>query len=190
MKSHKESEVSLRELEYADTHRIRQWKDNASVLLSGYNYGRMGQAESRLWLRRCQGFRRQYYAVDLPQHPLIGFIGSKERDIFRGRAKLGIVFDPAYQSQGYGKQALLRFLELYFSDMRMKRIDLEVNQFNDRAIRLYESVGFRVIQEKTEMFEVQDLDFSAPELAQYREAFRREKGVWVARLWRMRKERT
>jgi RimJ/RimL family protein N-acetyltransferase len=48
-----------------------------------------------------------------------------------------------YRGLGYGKQIVDSLLSVGFVDRQLHRISLHVFEFNKRAIRCYESVGFR-----------------------------------------------
>ncbi|MDY3052840.1 MAG: GNAT family N-acetyltransferase [Ndongobacter sp.] len=181
-------DVRLRPLSERDELFIQHWTENASPLLSGYNYGNMTLAERRAWLKSKQRMHRRYFAVDIPERPLIGYIGAKDINPLSRTAMLGIVFDPAFQSQGYGTQALDLFLSYYFDEWGMSALELDVNQFNDRALALYRRAGFEFVRELTERFENQDIDFDDPKLRPFRSCFVQHGGVLYAKIWRMRKE--
>ncbi|KFM99111.1 N-acetyltransferase [Bacillus clarus] len=48
-----------------------------------------------------------------------------------------------YWGQGYGKEALTLLLNYAFLELNLHRISLRVFSFNDRAIKLYKSLGFQ-----------------------------------------------
>ncbi len=52
--------------------------------------------------------------------------------------------DYNYQGKGLGRQALLMLLRNGFKDLNLHRIYLRVFENNERAIRLYKSIGFKV----------------------------------------------
>lgn len=183
-----EYDVRLRPLSERDEQFIQHWTENSSPLLSGYNYGNMTFAERKVWLRSKQKMRKRYFAVDIPGRPLIGYIGAKDINTLSKTAMLGVVFDPAFQSQGYGTQALDLFLSYYFDEWKMSVLELDVNQFNDRALALYRRAGFQFVREMMERFENQDIDFDDPQLRPFRSCFVWRGGVWYAKIWRMRKE--
>ena len=57
-------------------------------------------------------------------------------------ATLGITIAPGHQNRGYGREALLIALRLAFEEYNAHKVELEVYDYNQRAIGLYESVGF------------------------------------------------
>ncbi|MBW5469194.1 GNAT family N-acetyltransferase [Brevibacillus formosus] len=69
----------------------------------------------------------------------IGDIDSKNRSAF-----IRISIDQnAYQSKGYGSEALLLMLDYGFGILNLHRIELNVFAFNERAIHTYEKLGFQ-----------------------------------------------
>lgn len=53
----------------------------------------------------------------------------------------GFVIDPAWQSRGFGREAL-RQMCVRLREAGAKRIDLEVEVENERALSLYTAIGF------------------------------------------------
>lgn len=53
-----------------------------------------------------------------------------------------LAVDPDYRSKGIGRK-LLNFLIRRFELLRYSRIYLEVDEFNDKAIQIYHSIGFK-----------------------------------------------
>lgn len=74
---------------------------------------------------------------------LVGMVGlhlssGKKRHV----GSVGISVDTALQGQGVGRQLLTTVLDLADNVLGLVRVELEVIHDNDRAIRLYESLGF------------------------------------------------
>lgn len=51
--------------------------------------------------------------------------------------------DPRHFGKGYGSEAARMMLSYGFRELRLHRIELEVFEFNPRAIHVYEKLGFR-----------------------------------------------
>ncbi|MEW8977876.1 MAG: GNAT family protein [Symbiobacterium sp.] len=62
----------------------------------------------------------------------------------RNRSAMLTIFigEPAYWGRGYGSDALRLVLREAFGPMDLHRVELHVFEFNQRAIRSYEKVGF------------------------------------------------
>lgn len=128
--------------------------------LAGYNYGNLSDFEINFWYNSVTTPRKRYFAVKKTNDDrFIGFMGLKNYNPLTRKAKLGIVFDPNFVSAGYGYEAMGQFLNFYFNELKFREMILEVNLFNERAIRLYKKLGFKECGQTTEIFENQNIDF-------------------------------
>lgn len=60
------------------------------------------------------------------------------------RGNLTIVLgEKEFWGQGYGAEAIVLFLNYCFRILNLRRISLEVHEYNERAIKCYEKVGFQ-----------------------------------------------
>ena len=104
-----------------------------------------------LFERTASPFKK-YYAVCLHDGKMIGFIGVRNINYIKKTSLLGIVFDPNHLNKGYGTEGLQLFLRMYFNEMKMKIMYLEVARFNKRAIRAYEKIGFKYMAEYLDLY--------------------------------------
>jgi RimJ/RimL family protein N-acetyltransferase len=107
----------------------------------------MGEAMEERWFERmvdAHGTDRFFFVVcrredDRP----VGSIDLHDVDLRNGNANLGIAIgDPDDTGHGYGTDALTALVAFGFDQLRLERISLEVYDFNERARRVYERVGF------------------------------------------------
>ena len=71
------------------------------------------------------------------------FIGNIDFDnITLSDAKIGIIINEEFQNRHYGLEALNRFIDYGFNDLKLEEIYLGVYSNNYRAIHLYEKLGF------------------------------------------------
>jgi RimJ/RimL family protein N-acetyltransferase len=74
---------------------------------------------------------------------LIGDIGLEEFHWMHGDAYVGIgLGDRDYWGKGYGTDAMKVILRYAFNELNLHRVSLSVFEYNPRAIRSYEKVGF------------------------------------------------
>lgn len=177
--------LRLRPLEQEDCDRMRLWKENVSPLLLGYNYGTLTQKEREFWYRSKREAGSRYLAMDIEDHPFIGFLGIKHLQLLRRRAEFGIVLDPAFQSRGYGREGMELFLDHCFRVWELREIYLRCNRFNHQAQALYQKLGFQRQGEGEEPFENQDLAKDPALYAGEEDAFFLHHGIVYAKLWKM-----
>jgi RimJ/RimL family protein N-acetyltransferase len=73
----------------------------------------------------------------------VGAIDLHDVDHVNGSAGLGIVIgDPADTNHGYGSDALRALVAFALGELRLERVWLDVYDYNERARRVYERVGF------------------------------------------------
>lgn len=153
-----------------------KWDNHDNELFIDYNFNGNNKSYLTLWYRSKRiGFQNKYYGVNL-NGELIGYIAIKEIKFFKKTAILGIVFNPKYSSMGLGYRAMRLFLDYYFYELNMKELTLDVNQFNYRAINLYKKLGFVYKYEYLGLFENQNIDFTNPFYAQFKDDFVIDKG--------------
>lgn len=119
------------------------WSTHQNPLLQDYNYSDLTEVQRTIWaMEKIKNLRKKYFAILNHEERMVAFVGFKELNPFHKSALLGIVLDPAYTSKGYGTEILSGMLDYFFNTMKMKTMNLEVNLFNQRAVALYERMGF------------------------------------------------
>ncbi|MGM0396401.1 MAG: GNAT family N-acetyltransferase [Bacillota bacterium] len=157
--------VTISPLKLEDARDMRNWETHDTVLLRDYNFPYEGDLEIRKWFTyKTFAIRNKYFGVHNEEGRLVGYLGIKNRRFLRRSAFLGIVFDPAYLDRGYGTESLEAFLPVYFKDMGMKTLYLEVAEFNKRALHIYEKFGFVPVEYYTDLFPVEGIDKDNPEI--------------------------
>ena len=156
----KNSRIYLKRMEYKDALELKNWTDFENELFYGYNYGDFNNDDVRYWYSKINLPRKKYFAVrKIDNDKMIGFLGLKKYNPFLKTAQLGIVFDSAFVSKGYGFEAMNFLLDYYFIDLGFKTLYLDVNKFNTRARNLYSKLGFKEIGETEKVFENQIIHF-------------------------------
>ena len=75
---------------------------------------------------------------------LIGNCGIMHVDAIDGKATLGIfIGEEEYRGKGLGAEIIDLLLDFGFNQLRLHNINLEVFDFNERAIACYKKVGFK-----------------------------------------------
>jgi RimJ/RimL family protein N-acetyltransferase len=82
--------------------------------------------------------------LTLAEHKLIGNCGLHQVDWKNRTGVFGIVIgDKDYWSRGYGTDAVRTLLRFAFEQLGLNRVELEVYDYNPRAVHAYEKAGFR-----------------------------------------------
>jgi RimJ/RimL family protein N-acetyltransferase len=92
----------------------------------------------------AQGKDRWFFVICLLEDDRpVGTVSLEGVDLVNGSAGLGILIgDPADTGHGYGSDAIAALLDFGFGSLRLERIWLDVFEFNPRARRVYERLGF------------------------------------------------
>ena len=137
--------VTLRALTEADVPRLTEFTNDVEFELLG------GGDPPR---PRPQDLVREFFAErakdkDNPNFAIeadglfIGKCGLFHFDLRSGTAEVGIgIGDRDYWGRGYGREALTLLVDYGFRMHNFRKLWLEVNGSNERAIRCYRSVGF------------------------------------------------
>ena len=78
--------------------------------------------------------------IDKETNELIGNAGYHE--IVNGIGELGIWIAIPHQNNHYGREILRRLIEYGYQELHLKQIKLRVHENNERAMHLYEKIGF------------------------------------------------
>lgn len=175
------SNYYIRPLRYEDGLLLKKWEKFTSPLLEGYNFNNMdGKTLRRWYITKQRFYRSSYFSILSNEDELIGYIGIKEINRFLKRAKLGIVLNAKMVSKGIGTSALSDFLEYYFNEINMQKLTLEVNDWNHRAKRLYEKLGFKYENTRYEYCKNQSININRKEYEDVRDSFeKRPNGLYT-----------
>ena len=87
-----------------------------------------------------------YSIIENETNELIGSCGFMELDHLNQTAEAGIfIGNKKYWNKGFGTEAFQLLLDYGFKALNLNNIILRVYSFNERAIKSYEKIGFKVI---------------------------------------------
>lgn len=150
-------ELKIRKFIDDDLKGFKKFTPYDDILLTDYNLSFLTERELKNWKKKINSPSNSYYAV-IREDELIGYIGISKISFLNSNFELSISFDSKYISKGYGFMALKSFLNYFFKNFKKNSIWLNVNSFNERAIKLYEKIGFKRTTEFLGDFEVQDIE--------------------------------
>lgn len=165
--------LTISSIKLEDVYYMANWGQHDNPLLFDYNFPSLSDSEIKQWYcLKTIGIRKKYYGILNENNILIGYMGIKNIRRFKREATLGIVFDPNYVNQGYGTESINLYLNYYFNKMKMRRMYLDVAQFNKRAIQCYEKNGFKKFDVYLEEFFNQNLDLNSPYFLEEKSSFK------------------
>ncbi len=139
--------VNLRAPEMTDLDRNATWVNDREVTrFLAFRY-QMSLAAEEAWLRELASkptsYERVFFAIETKDGVHIGNTNLFEVKPEDRKAKLGIMIgDTSYWSKGYGSDALMTLLRFAFEEMNLNRVELDVFDFNERALASYRKCGF------------------------------------------------
>lgn len=99
------------------------------------------------WLEKRGDIKPERYPFSirtLAEDRLIGFIGLWV-DLVHGEGWVGIAIgEREFWGRGYGTEAMRLLLRYAFTELNLPRVSLGVHEYNPRARRSYEKIGFRL----------------------------------------------
>ncbi|WP_242837257.1 GNAT family N-acetyltransferase [Alkaliphilus transvaalensis] len=163
------------------------WGAHEDPLFYSYTFPKMNKKEKDYWYAiKRHSLKRKSFAIYNESNILVGYISLRNIKWFRKISELGIVFDPNHINKGYGTDSLKSFIRYYFEEMKMKRLDLKVAEFNTRAYRCYIKCGFFDNGIELDEFEDQGLAIYEDEkLKEYQTYFKKVGDILKCRFIKM-----
>ncbi len=150
----KGKKVNLRTVRLSDAENFVKWFNDPEV--NKFVFVRqMNLKEEKKFIReRLKGKTKQnqvFFCIDTKDGV---HIGSTSLEIKSQRLKVAgfgiIVGDKNYWNQGYGTEAARLILDYGFTNLKLHRVDLDVYDYNKRALKVYKKLGFKVEGRKRE----------------------------------------
>jgi diamine N-acetyltransferase len=136
--------VVLRAIERSDLPRYVQWFNDPAVLEYFGQIVPLSLPEEEAWYENMLQDRSvRNFAVEF-EGKHVGGAGFLHIDPRNACAEVGLVIGlPELWDQGLGTDVLRTLLRFGFEEMNLNRISLRVFAGNERAVHLYEKVGFQ-----------------------------------------------
>lgn len=140
--------VRLRGIEREDLPTFVRWFNDPEVRQYLIMYEPMSMAKEERWFEEMLERKNDFvFAIEAQigeRWVLIGNVGLHRIDWKNRTAIFGIALgEKAYWGQGFGTDATRTMLRFAFEELNLHRVELEVFDFNPRAMRSYEKAGFR-----------------------------------------------
>jgi RimJ/RimL family protein N-acetyltransferase len=140
--------IYLRPLDaMSDAVSFTEWFNDPEVTRNLRRYRPITANEQVEFLRASEGKDSQVVLaiVRRKDDRLIGATGLHDIDARNRNCWFGIcIGDKSAWGQGHGTEATRMMLKIAFDTLNLERVELQVYEFNARAIHVYEKLGFRV----------------------------------------------
>jgi RimJ/RimL family protein N-acetyltransferase len=134
--------ITIRVFNLADEARRQAWAKFDEPYFSRYNFtSRRPKANLILFERLRDRIR---LALDDADQELIGYAALKPAGGAGHSMELSLCFGADRVGQGWGREALELLLPWAIESLNLRRIILDVDVINQRALRLYRGLGFTV----------------------------------------------
>lgn len=144
-----EEDIRLRAVEREDIPTFVRWFNDPEVRRYLLMFEPMSKAKEERWFEARLDRTDDYlFGIEVPagdgwRH--IGNVGLHRVDWISSHCNFGIVIgERDYWGKGYGSKATRAALRFAFHTLNLHRVELEVFDFNRRAMRAYEKAGFRL----------------------------------------------
>jgi len=141
--------VMLREYRRDDLPWIRQWVNDPTIvghLSDIFLYPHALESTEAFLESMLEGHpdSRGFVIADPATEAYIGQVNLDSIDWKNRVGRIGIVIGSTeHMGRGYGTEAMKLLVDFAFREMNLNRLELEVYDFNERAIRSYLKCGFK-----------------------------------------------
>lgn len=118
----------------------------------GTTFYQNNEVSEREWIeKQLKEQTHQYAIVRKADDEPVGIIGIEEISQIMQTAEIGLfIGDEANRGKGIGSEAIRLLLRYSFNALNLNNIMLCVYPFNERAMKTYEKIGFKVIGRRRE----------------------------------------
>lgn len=140
--------ITIRPLRIEDAYKSVKWRNDSEVFkYTGNTYDHIISIDSELaWIQKVINNSDEYRCAILADEVYVGNVyltgitdEKADYHIFIGEKN--------YWGKGVAREASKQILEYAFSELRLKRVELRVRTENCRAVSLYTSLGFKIIND-------------------------------------------
>ncbi len=136
--------VELRVLEKDDLEFIYQLNNNPEIMLFWFEepYKSMTYLE-KMYEKSIENKDVRQFIIKKGDEK-IGYVGIYSIDPIHRKAEFGIMIDPKHQGYGYASTATRLAIDYAFATLNLHKLYLIVDCINEKAIHVYEKMGFKV----------------------------------------------
>ena len=141
----------LSPMDVNDTEKYTEWLNDLELTSNLTLYNSAINTETEKDFLEKLSKDHNYSIIDNETNELIGSCGFVEVDHLNQISETGIfIGNKNYWNKGYGTEAMVLLLDYGFKALNLHNVMLKVYSFNERAIKSYEKVGFKIIGKRRE----------------------------------------
>lgn len=136
------NELKIRALEKEDIDFIHQMVNNPDIMSFWFEeaYKPKSQLEEEYMKHKDTSFARQFILEKNGER--LGLVALYEINYVHRKAEFAIMIDPAFQGHGYATIATKLATDYAFNTLNLNKLFLIADAINEKAIHIYEKVGF------------------------------------------------
>ncbi|HEV2973182.1 MAG TPA: GNAT family protein [Pirellulales bacterium] len=145
-------EIWIKPAELADVSQIVALRNDPSTLLHLHDANQYNAAQTEMWLRGLPATSKRYSVFEWLNSPsvpvqcgeFVGLVRIDRIDSINRNCAVGLDLVPQHRGKGLSAKVYAWLLDYLFHQLNMHMVYLEVLESNERAIHVYERLGFRV----------------------------------------------
>ena len=141
----------LSPMDINDAEKYTEWLNDLEVVSNLSIYNSVINTEMEKTILEKLSKEHNYSIIDIKTNELIGSCGFIETDHLNQASEIGIfIGNKNFWNKGYGTEALSLLIDYGYKALNLHNIMLKVYSFNERAIKSYEKIGFKIIGKRRE----------------------------------------
>ncbi len=139
--------IYLSPLSFEDAEKFTEWINDLEASLNlGNAHQIINLQDQQKFLEELNEKGHHFAIVEKSLDELMWSCGLMDTDQIHSTAELGIfIGNKKYWDKGYGREAVNLLLDFGFNILNLRNIMLTAYQYNPRALKCYEKVGFTEI---------------------------------------------
>ncbi|HAA2394442.1 TPA: spermidine N1-acetyltransferase [Listeria monocytogenes] len=135
-------DLKLRPLEREDLKFVHRLNNDAKIMSYWFEEPYEAFVElQELYDKHIHDQSERRFILELDGQ-MVGLVELMEIDYIHRRAEFQIIIDPKFQGHGYAVSATKLAMKYAFQVLNMHKLYLVVDKVNEKAIHVYEKVGF------------------------------------------------
>ncbi|GAA0590966.1 spermidine N1-acetyltransferase [Virgibacillus siamensis] len=147
-----EQKLRLRTIEKTDLEFLHKLNNDPDVMKFWFEEPYMSMEKLKEAHEKSQNSTQHRQFILALDNEKIGYVGLFDMEERHRNAEFGIMIDPEFQGNGYAGKATKLALEYGFQQLNLHKIFLFVAKKNEKAIHIYEKIGFQIEGELKEHF--------------------------------------